>query len=76
MTTKPWECQKDDTQLLPLQYLHELDTWNVKQMQTKNGMKPPHEAQGPMKWSQLHVTHTMHDTSRKHIWFANYNILV
>jgi hypothetical protein len=24
MTTKPWECQKDDTQLLPLQYLLEL----------------------------------------------------
>jgi hypothetical protein len=55
---------------------HELDTWHVKQMQTKNGMKPPHEAQGLVKWSQLHVTHTMHDTSMKHSCFANYNILV
>jgi hypothetical protein len=44
-------------------------------MQTKNGMRP-HQAQGPMKWSQLHVTHTTHDTSGKHNCYANYNVFV
>jgi hypothetical protein len=27
MTTKPWECHKDDTQLIPLQHLLEIKTW-------------------------------------------------
>jgi hypothetical protein len=40
-------------------------------MQTKNGMKP-HQAQRVVKWSQLFVTHTMHDMNRKHNCSANY----
>jgi hypothetical protein len=52
---------------------HELDTWHAKKKQTKNGMKP-HQAQGLVKWSQLHVTHTTHDMSRKHICSGNYNV--
>jgi hypothetical protein len=27
MTTKPWECQRDDIVLLPLQHLLEIKTW-------------------------------------------------
>jgi hypothetical protein len=44
-------------------------------MQTKNGMRR-HQAQGLVKWLQLHVTHTTHDTSEKHSCYANYNVLV
>jgi hypothetical protein len=41
----------------------------------KKKMKP-RKAKGPMKWSQLHVTHTTHDTSTKHSCYANYNVLM
>ncbi len=27
MTTKPWECQRDDTWLLPFKPLLEITTW-------------------------------------------------
>ncbi len=30
MTTKPWECPRDDTQLLPLQHLLEIKTWGIE----------------------------------------------
>ncbi len=30
MTTKPWECQRDDNRLLPLQHLLEIKTWEKK----------------------------------------------
>jgi hypothetical protein len=36
MTTKPRECQKDDTQLLPLQYLLELRHWGKEWKRTIN----------------------------------------
>jgi hypothetical protein len=40
-------------------------------MQKKKNMKP-HQAEGAMKWPQLHVTHTMHDMSKKHSCLTNY----
>jgi hypothetical protein len=40
-------------------------------MQKTNGMKT-HKAQGAIKWSQLLVTHTMHDTSKKHNYSTNH----
>ncbi len=30
MTTKPWECPRNDTQLLPLQHLLKIGTWRTK----------------------------------------------
>ncbi len=54
---------------------HELDTWHGNMNVNKKKMKP-RKAKGPMKWSQLHVTHTTHDTSTKHSCYANYNVLM
>jgi hypothetical protein len=30
MTTKPWECPRNDTWLLPLRHLLEIITWGTK----------------------------------------------
>jgi hypothetical protein len=30
MTTKPWECQRDDNRKLPLQHLLKIKTWGEK----------------------------------------------
>jgi hypothetical protein len=34
MTTRPWECLKDDIQLLSLQHLLEIKTWGTKWKRT------------------------------------------
>ncbi len=51
MTTKPWECPRDDIQLLPLQHLLDIITWETKWKRTIDKI----DEQAAWRWANANI---------------------